>query len=145
MALVRENLDQPFSPRGNATPALAALLPKLKTYLDRTGTPLAELLADAAEPALEAPVETTSIDDAIRVAYLKLSGGQWETRVRLAHLREQLSAFSRASQDEALVRMQYEGRLVLYTLDDSQDTYEEDRHAALLLGGEPRHLVYMKG
>ena len=91
------------------------------------------------EPALK------SIDDAIRDAYLALTRGHWQTRVRLAHLRERLGQHPRAAQDEALLRMQRENRLVLYPLDDPQDTFDADRAAALYLGNEPRHLVYMKG
>jgi hypothetical protein len=120
----------------------------LKLYLKQTGTPLAELLgaAEAAEEARpESPApEPFSIDDAIRDAYLALSGGQWETRVRLAPLREQLATFPKEAQDQAFLRMQAVGRLVLYRLDDPQDTFEADRAAALYIGSDPRHLVYMK-
>ncbi|MCF6286532.1 MAG: hypothetical protein L3K26_15255 [Candidatus Hydrogenedentes bacterium] len=150
-----EHLDAEFSPRANATPALAGILPRLKNYLKQTGTPLAELLsAEEAEyeegadvPAGDggaAPAQV-SIDESIRRAYLARSGNRWEIRVRLAQLREDLGAYAREEQDLALLRMQSEGRLVLYRLDDPQDTFEADRAAALYLGGDPRHLVYMKG
>jgi len=79
------------------------------------------------------------------MAYLSLTHNQWETRVRLADLRKQLTLYPRDAQDSALVRMQTEGRLVLYRLDDPQDTFDADREAALYLGSDPRHLVYMKG
>ena len=143
-----ENLDAQFSASLNVTIALRGLLPKLKHYLNQTGTPLAELLgaveaAEEARPEFPAP-EPNSIDDAIRDAYLALSGGQWETRVRLAPLREQLATFPMEAQDQALLRMQAGGRLVLYRLDDPQDTFEADRAAALYIGSDPRHLVYMK-
>jgi len=143
-----DNLDAQFSASLNVTIALRGLLPKLKHYLKQTGTPLAELLGavDAAEEARpESPApEPISIDDAIRDAYLALSGGQWETRVRLAPLREKLAVFPKEAQDQAFLRMQADGRLVLYRLDDPQDTFEEDRAAALYIGNDPRHLVYMK-
>jgi hypothetical protein len=138
-----EHLDAPFTQSINAAPALAALLPRLKAYLEQTGTPLASLLAGMDSGASPSPPEV--IDDAIRRAYLTLSGGRWETRVRLTHLREQLGDHARTAQDDALLRMQREGRLVLYPLDDPQDTFDADRAAALYLGSEPRHLVYMKG
>lgn len=144
-----EHLDAEFSPRANATPALAGILPRLKNYLKQTGTPLAELLSAeeaAVEDAVEAPAPAqVSIDESIRRAYLARSGHRWEVRVRLAQLREDLGAYAREEQDRALLRMQSEGRLVLYRLDDPQDTFEADRAAALYLGGDPRHLVYMKG
>lgn len=151
-----DHLDAEFSPRANATPALQGLLPKLKHYLKQSGTPLADLLT-AEAPAVESAVEgapevpmtaipaPTAIDEAIREAYLTLSGGQWETRVRLADLRPHLTAYPRPDQDAALLRLQSAGRLVLYRLDDPQDTFEADRAAALYLGSDPRHLVYMKG
>ncbi len=143
-----ENLDAQFSTSLNATIALRGLLPRLKHYLKQTGTPMAELLgaveaAEEARPESPAP-EPNSIDDAIRDAYLALSGGQWETRVRLAPLRKKLTAFRRETQDQALLSLQACGRLVLYRLDDPQDTFEEDRAAALYIGSDPRHLVYMK-
>lgn len=165
-----DNLDAEFSTRANTTPALEGLLPKLKNYLKQSGTPLVELLSAgeaSAEPesrmeqppiaepegtaglgtVVEPPPESVleSIDEAIRRAYLALSGGRWETRVRLAQLREHLEGYARQEQDRALLRMQGEGRLVLYPLDDPMDTFEADRAAALFLGSDPRHLLYMKG
>lgn len=143
-----ENLDAQFSASLNVTIALRGLLPKLKHYLKQTGTPLAELIGaveatEEARPESPAP-EPISIDDAIRDAYLALSGGQWETRVRLAPLRKKLTAFPKETQDQAFLSLQACGRLVLYRLDDPQDTFEEDRAAALYIGSDPRHLVYMK-
>ncbi len=144
-----ENLDAQFSTTPSVTIALRGLLPRLKHYLKQTGTPLAELLgaveeeAEKERPESPAPGQT-SIDDAIREAYLALSGGQWDTRVRLAPLREKLAAFPKDAQDQAFLRMQAGGRLVLYRLDDPQDTFEADRAAALCIGSDPRHLVYMK-
>ncbi|MBX3180359.1 MAG: hypothetical protein KF886_23670 [Candidatus Hydrogenedentes bacterium] len=151
-----DNLDAEFSPRANATPALKGLLQRLKHYLKTTGTPLAEVLvavepeapASPADIPASAPAEPQprpTIDDAIREAYLALSGGRWDTRVRLADLRDRLAAYPRADLDNALLRMQTAGRLVLYRLDDPQDTFDADRAAALYLGSDPRHLVYMKG
>lgn len=153
-----ENLSAEFSARANNTPALQGLLYRLKNYLQQSGTPLAELLtaeapakAPAPEFATPPPTEPAPmpapvpIDDAIRSAYLALSGRQWETRVRLADLRQRLGAYPRTDLDHALLRLQAAGRLVLFRLDDPQDTYEADRDAALLLGGDPRHLIYMKG
>lgn len=148
-----EHLDAEFSARANAAPALQGLLPKLKHFLKQSGTPLAEILG-AVEPPNAPPAEappapagtpSPAIDAAIREAYLALSGGQWETRVRLAHLRERLAAYARQDQDTALLQMQAAGRLVLYRLDDPQDTFDADRAAALYLGSDARHLVYMKG
>lgn len=148
-----DNLDAPFSTSTNVTIALRGLLPRLKHYLKQSGTPLAEILGAVEPPnapaaaASSAPAETKApaIDGAIREAYLALSRGQWETRVRLAHLRERLAAYARQDQDTALLQMQAAGRLVLYRLDDPQDTFDADRAAALYLGSDARHLVYMKG
>jgi len=160
-----DHLDAEFSPRANATPALQGLLPKLKNYLKQSGTPLAELLTAEGPPneesdvrvpgtviatpdpevAPNSPPETISIEEAIRMAYLSLTRNQWETRVRLADLRKHLTLYPRDTQNSALLRMQSAGQLVLYRLDDPQDTFDADRDAALYLGSDPRHLVYMKG
>lgn len=143
-----ENLDAPFSTTTSVTIALRGLLPRLKHYLQQSGTPLAELLGavEAAEEAAEpSAVGTASIDDAIRDAYLALSGGRWEIAVGIGHLRERLGVWTREEQDEALLRMQSERRLVLYPNENPLDIDDVDRAAALYLGGDPRHLVYMRG
>lgn len=153
-----ENLDAEFSPRANATPALQGLLPRLKNYLAQSGTPLAELLtaADPAtpdpspDPPATAPVPevaapSVSIEEAIAQVYLALTGGQWETRVRLSDLRDKLAVYSRDALDGTLRGMQQAGRLVLYRNDDPQDMSDADHAAALYIGSDPRHLVYMKG
>ena len=57
----------------------------------------------------------------VRRAYLELSQGQFDVRVRLRDLRGRLSGLSRTQRDEALQGMQRDGWLVLYSNDDPQD------------------------
>lgn len=146
-----ENLDAKFSMSINAAVALRGLLPKLKAYLESANVSLAGLLA--ADPSVreipragqQAYLGNEDIDDRIREAYLSVSGGQFNVRVRLADLRPLLNPFPRNLQDAALLRLQSEERLVLYRNDNPFELLPEDHVAALDLIGEKRHIVYMRG
>lgn len=134
------HLDAPFSMTPNGARALAGLLPRLKAYLDRTGTPLAELLA----PPDAAPAVTEhDLPAAIRSAYLACTGGKWRVRVFLRDLRPMLAPYSRAEQDAALLALQRDGRLVLYTNQNPMEIGQDDESAAVNVLGELRHVVYM--
>lgn len=65
------------------------------------------------------------------------------TCYRLVQIRALLSDFSRAYQDATLVQLQRAGMLVLYRNDRTNTLTAADHAAALTVGGEPRHLVYL--
>ena len=138
-AWAAENLDAKFSQRANAGPALEGLLASLKAYMKGNNVSLAQLLSPRPAPP------TQDAEEQIRAAYLKLSKGQWNARVRLADLRRELPPLRRQEVDDALLRMQSEQKLVLYHLDDALDRTEADEAAALDIKGFKRHLVYMRG
>ena len=149
-----EHLDSPFSITLNASRALAGLLPKLKTLLDRHDIPLAELLAPTAKvpetdesQAINAPKPSPAgdLDARIEEAYLACSGGTKNVRVRLADLRPKLDTVPRAELDATLLRMQGEGLLVLYPNDDTLGLKPDDHEAAMDVSGFKRHIVYLKG
>lgn len=142
-----EHLDAEFSRTSNAAPALHGLLLKLKAYLAANDMPLAALLSAGNKQRLNDDVSSVAepVDETIVAAYLALTHGKWHVRVRLAELRPRLAHIDRKRLDEALLRMQREDRLVLYPNDDSFDMTHEDEDAALYVGANPRHILYMRG
>lgn len=106
--------------------------------------PVPDVARPAAAPLDEAGLRAVQLEDDVLENYLARSGGQVETRVRLKDLRKGLGRYSREEQDRILLQMQRDKKLVLYRLDDPQDIFQADREAELLLGKDPRHLVYLK-
>ena len=92
-----------------------------------------------------ANVSSGELADEIQEAYAKVSEGRYNVRVRLSELREHLDEFSRADIDRVLGEMELDESLVLMEIDDPQDIEDEDRKAAVDVGGQKRHIVYMKG
>jgi hypothetical protein len=80
----------------------------------------------------------------IEEACLFLAGGSRKTRVRLSALRQALGSIERDALDDALLKLQDEGRLVLYRDDNTSALTDDDHRAALTVGGAPRHLVYLE-
>lgn len=150
--------------------ALQGLLRRLLPFLERRDVPLAALFStpNTAEPPQptdrangrgEPALTTTNRETAsaaehngssrplpqrIEAACLSLAGGAKQKRVRLSALRKQLSSVQRTELDQALLRMQDEGRLVLYRDDNTAALTADDQDAALLVGNAPRHLVYLE-
>ena len=79
----------------------------------------------------------------IRTAFLDLTSGAFNTRVRLRDLREKLRDLDRAVVDDALLAIQREEGTVLIQLDNRIEITDADRDAALEIGREPRHLLWI--
>lgn len=128
-----------------AAPVLGRVLEKIMAFLDRNED---FFLADLMAP-LEPPDSTGEVPDDVeedlRTAYLALTGGEWNRRVRLADLRRTLGRTPRSDLDQKLLEMQGRGGVVLYPLDDPQEIGPEDRSAALMVQGRARHIVYLTG
>jgi hypothetical protein len=124
---------------------LQAWLTHLQSFLRRQGLALADVIAvppkQSPTPG-EAPI---ALEDRIRKIYLDATGGVWNQRVRLSELRRHLGDVPKESLDAALLKMQQASRLVLFRLDNQREITDADREAALLVGGEPRHVVHMGG
>jgi hypothetical protein len=138
-----ENLDAPLAKSAKGALVLQALLRRISAFLDSSKLSLAELLV----PALGSP-EPSARDLAARIreAYIRLAQGRWNTRVRLADLRQELSDVDRNTLDGELLGLQDRHAVVLYPLDDPQEIGSADREAAIDVGGVgKRHIVYMKG
>jgi hypothetical protein len=83
-------------------------------------------------------------EDEFTAAYLRLTGGRNNVRVRLARLRSELGNLDPNHFENRLIELQRQGIAALYALDDPLDIGPEDERAAVMVGGRPRHLVYMK-
>jgi hypothetical protein len=166
-----EHLDMvlPLSPA--AGPILANVLSTLGQFLDRRGLVLADLVLQGAQPVSSPPVSSAPVSSAARFSpipprppktidieqasaevrgricntLLGLAGGRSRRRVRLAELRDRLPEVPRRELDALLLELQSEQQLVLYRLDNPAELAQADHEAALLVGGNPRHLVYMEG
>jgi hypothetical protein len=115
--------------------ALQGLLHKLLPFLQEHELPLASLFSAR---------QNTSVASRVEHACLELTGGQRQQRVRLSALRQALPDVPRPSLDQTLLELQDAGRAVLYRDDNSAGLKEADHQAALLVGGAPRHIIYLE-
>jgi hypothetical protein len=138
-----------FGQAKNTRVALETLISVMGRHVS-AGATLAELLRPAGDaPALVEPVGPSgpadSPETAVRQAYMAASGGRYEREVRLADLRMRLPALSRQDVDEALLSLQREERAALMSIDDPLRRGPADEQAALTVGGDPRHLIFLRG
>jgi hypothetical protein len=134
--------------------ALQGLLRRVLPFLKQRNIGLAELFIVSGEKprAVKRPRANVApakgrgvpIDKQIEQACLALAHGSRKARVRLAALREHLSVVKPAILNAALLKLQDQGRLVLYRDDNTAALTDDDHRAALSVGGAPRHLVYLE-
>ncbi len=131
---------------------LAGWLKHLQAFMRATNTPLAEILVpketDNGETAKEnvagiTPSDYASLRERIRAAYLALTGGSFNKRALLADLRKHLPDVGRDALDNAVVQMQRQGDATLMQLDNRPDITQADREAAIQIGQEPRHILWI--
>jgi hypothetical protein len=139
---VGEHLGDELPRTKTAFLILNTLRGRLAHYLAAKGLPLSEVFAPKPE-SREETVPSLPPAEQVRRAYLELSQGQFDVRVRLRDLRPRLPGLSRTQQDETLQGMQRDGWLVLYPNDDPQDRNLEDNEAALIIGDRHRDVVYL--
>ena len=140
-----QNLVGELPARANTVKPLTRLLELLKLDLDHRQTTLGEFIAAAVKPPTTLTPRRPLIQ-LIQEAYLTLSSGRENVRVRLADLRRKLADVSRSDLDAALIEAAGQGRLALYGLDDPLDIHPEDREAAIRTPtGLERHIVYLGG
>ena len=105
-------------------------------------------LADFVRPGmLQESAPGPSVADAKKVvttAYLKLTGGQFDERVRVADLRVEAQGLSPSELDRTLMQLLRQGVAHLMPLDDPHDRTSRDDAAAVNVAGRPRHLVYLE-
>lgn len=80
--------------------------------------------------------------EAVRRAYLELSGGSYDARILLKNLRKRLS-IGREAQDMAFLDLIRSGEADFFAEDDPMSRTMEDEEAALILADRRRHLLYL--
>nr|WP_206755127.1 hypothetical protein [Leptolyngbya sp. FACHB-711] len=131
----------------HASTVLQHLLKKLKEYLESHDISLAEFLRsqNGAIAEVNITIAPPNLKEKVREAYLEISGGSYNVRVRLSELRTHLGDLPRTEIDKTLGEMELAGQLSLMPLDDPQEIHSEDEKAAIDMGGPKRHILYMKG
>ncbi len=110
--------------------ALYAVLGSLARFLERSGLHLQEVF-EAGELA---------IDRQVRAAYAEVAP-EPSTWVGLAALRNALNGESRGEVDQALHRLNRAADVNIIPESNQKMLTEEDRDAAIRIGGEDRHLI----
>jgi hypothetical protein len=138
------HLDATLPKRSNAGSAvLQAWLTYLKAFMDAHSFALADILRPQQLPKPQV-FDYHTMRQRIRKAYLEVTGNRLNTRALLSNLREKLKDIDRATLDEALKRMQREQEASLYRLDNQAEITEADHAAAIYIGQEPRHLLWIE-
>lgn len=151
-----DNLAAPLPVRSTAGSAiLQGWLERLQVFMRARDVRLAEILGPQPAPAAgtddhagaTAPASPASdratLRERIRNAYLDVTGGNFNRRALLSNLRRRLPDIDRATLDEVLKRMQHENEASLMRLDNPIDIAETDREAAIQIGSEPRHILWI--
>ena len=130
---------------------LQAWLARLQTFMRARNIELAEVLGPQAARSTEgtdAPTEEKIVDfptlrERIRKAYLDATSGTFNARALLRDIRKRLPEVNREALDDALKRMQRDEDAHLMQLDNTIEITEADRAAALYIGREPRHILWI--
>jgi hypothetical protein len=143
-AWARDHLDADLPKRSIAGSAvLQAWLKQLKAFMDAHDFTLADILASQ-QPPKPTVFDYDVVQRRIRKAYLEVTGNRLNTRALLSDLREKLRDIDRNTLDDALKRMQQEQQASLYQLDNRAEITEADRAAAIYIGQEPRHILWIE-
>jgi hypothetical protein len=135
------HLDSNLPKRSTAgTTILQAWLTQLKAFMEARGLVLSDILGPQQQQLIDYP----TVRQRIRTAYLDLTGGRFNTRAHLSNIRERLKDIDRATLDEVLIRMQREQEASLYQLDNRAEITDADHTAAIYVGSEPRHILWIE-
>lgn len=140
-----EHMGEDLVTRAGAVGTLQALLKQLKVYLDAAGLSVPDLMVEV-PPAVKPAPPSADADVAglVEAAYMRLSDGRANVRVRLAELRAELPEIDRDRLDATLLEMATRGRAALLTLENPMEVRQEDRDAVVRTPtGHARHLIYM--
>lgn len=135
---------------------LQGLLRALVPFLRENDLSLADLIhrrdraqapseTAATNEVVQSSTSTSSVESRIRKTCRELSGRDSAEAIRLSALRAALPGVSRTTLDTELRRMQDAGSVALYRDDNSARVTADDTRDALMVGDEPRHLLYLKG
>ena len=119
---------------------LAGWLKHLQTFMRVSNTPLAEILVPKKNIGMP---DYDLLREQIRTAYLAVTGGIFNKRALLAEIRRRLPNVGRDALDNALELMQRQGHVTLMQLDNRPDITAADEAAAIHIGQEPRHILWI--
>lgn len=139
-----ENLSAPLPTKAQAGLVLQAWLSRLEAYMRANNVTLAEILSPGVSKPSLANGAYDAMRERIRAEYRSLAGGAFNKRVLLRDLRDRLSDVSREALDGALLRMAREEGTSLVELDNRREIQPSDRTAAIQIGGEPRHILWIR-
>ncbi|GAB2933680.1 hypothetical protein ACFMQL_05800 [Nonomuraea fastidiosa] len=122
---------------GSLGRTLYGVLRVIKGYLDATDLSLAEFVVKARE---EGPAPSSDLTEAIRDAYWNLAR-EPQDWVLLTHVRARLKDVPREEVDDALRRLEQSPGVHLAPEADQKTLTDEDRRAAVLIGGVDKHLL----
>jgi hypothetical protein len=132
--------------RGKATSmegALYAVLGGLARHLDDTGQSLADIFRRrSADEAVSSP-QGEDVEKLVMDAYRDLAAEPGEF-VKLRELRDRLPVIARPDLDVALERLYRAQRVNLIPQANQQALTDADRHSALRVGGEFKHLISVR-
>jgi hypothetical protein len=126
---------------------LRAWLTRLSGYLRAKDARLSEFIVGLETPTMPAHSEPPAADYAgtrekIRGAYRDVAGG-FDRRVLLRDLRPKLKDIDRKLVDATLMQMLRNEEVSLMQLDYRPDVSDADHAAALKIGNEPRHIIWI--
>jgi hypothetical protein len=118
---------------------LTAWLKHLQTFMRVSNTPLADILV----PRKNTVTDYGDLRERIRTAYLAVTGGMLNKRALLSDVRKHLPNVDRATLDNTLELMQRDGDVTLMQLDNRPDITPADEEAAIRIGQEARHILWI--
>src|SRR5262249_43950958 len=136
-AWAARNLSAPLPKKAQAADLLQAWLARLQAYMEAKNVTLPEIISPSGEAAY------AIMRDRIRSAYCAISGGVFNKAVFLRDLRGKLSDFDRVTLEQTLLQMSRTGEASLMQQDNRRQITDADRAAAILIGGEPRHILWI--
>lgn len=112
-----------------------------------TKKPVTAKVKKRGEMSVGSPEHAAIVDKAVGEQLLALGGGETNTRIRIADLRNAFAGgLDDAELNAALWRMMQSGKLSVYRLDDPREITAEDKKAALRTStGEEKHIIYYGG
>jgi len=137
----RANTGAPLPAK--TTAVLGALLARLGVYMSVSDVALADIIRPVPRETAIRPEPDAGLAGRIRAAYLAESRGAVNQRVHLAAIRARLADVGRAELDAALMAMAQAGGAGLLPLDDPREIGAADHDAAISIGVQARHILWL--
>ena len=119
---------------------LIAWLKHLQTFMRVSNTALADIIVPRKNTIAS---DYNDLRERIRTAYLAVTGGMFNKRALLSDIRKHFPNVDRDTLDNALELMQRDGDATLMQLDNRPDITPADEDAAIQIGEESRHILWI--